>query len=213
MVEAWKLPSATYAQRCCDVHTYGGLLFLLQIYRMNMVNSAAGNLLQMMVTEGVTVNILPNGQYEYLMTVSEVANGYGTTKYSIFQAIHNHPDELIENKHLIRGIDILYTPTLKGIIQPNSILLTKRGIVRIGFFIKSERAKLFRDWAEELIIKMDQEHDLFGAVPVKKALPAKRNHNRITQDRLIRLLQLTHRIDDSALRNDIVNELMGGHAV
>lgn len=213
MVEAWKLPSATYAQRCCDSHTYGGLLFLLQIYRMTMVKNAAGNLLPMMVTEGLTVNILPNEQYEYLMSTTEVANGYGVTKYAIRMAASRHTDELIEGKHYVLGGNILLPPSVIGLIQHNSILYTKRGIVRLGFFIKSERAKLFRDWAEELIIKMDQEHDLFGAVPVKKALPAKRNHNRITQDRLIRLLQLTHRIDDSALRNDIVNELMGGHAV
>ena len=166
----------------------------------------------MTVTEGVTVNVLPNGQYEYLMTVSEVANGYGTTKYSIFKALQRNSAEFIEGKHLIRGVDILSTLSIRGQIQPNSFLLTKRGIVRLGFFIKSDRAKLFRDWAEELIIRLDQQTDLFGTVP-KKTLPAKRKHNRLTSERLIRLLQLTHRIEDPALRTEIVNELMGGNAL
>lgn len=189
-----------------------GFFFYFNSYNMTNIKNAAGNLLPMTVTEGLTVNVLPNEAYEFLMTTKEVAIGYGTSKYSVFKVLQRNTPDFEKGKHFVLGVDILSTPA-NGAIQHNSILMTKRGIVRLGFFIKSERAKLFRDWAEELIIKMDQEHDLFGAVPVKKALPAKRNHNRITQDRLIRLLQLTHRIDDSALRNDIVNELMGGHAV
>lgn len=183
---------------------------------MNYKKNEAGNLLPMTVTEGVTVNVLPNEQYEYLMTVSEVANGYGTTKYSIFKALQRNSAEFIEGKHLIRGVDILSTLSIRGQIQPNSFLLTKRGIVRLGFFIKSERAKLFRDWAEELIIRLDEQTDLFGsALPktVTRQLPAKRKHNRLTSERLIRLLQLTHRIEDPTLRTEIVNELMGGRAV
>ena len=178
---------------------------------MNDKKNEAGNLLPMIVTEGVTVNVLPNDQYEYLMTVSEVANGYATTKYSIFQAVHNHPDELIEGKHFIRGVDILYTPSLKGVIQPNSILLSKRGIVRLGFFIKSERAKLFRDWAEELVIEKVEQHrqqTLFD-VPAK-ALPARRNHNRLTTDRLLSIMADVARIDDRDVRLSITNKLMMG---
>ncbi len=37
-------------------------------------------------------------------------------------------------------------------IKHNATLWTKRGIIRLGFFIKSNRAKQFRDWAEDLII-------------------------------------------------------------
>lgn len=170
----------------------------------------AGTLLPMTVTEGVTVNVMPSEAYEYVMTTKEVAHGYGTTKYAIQQAFHRNSSEFVEGKHFATALTICQRDSK---LPHNAILFTKRGIVRLGFFIKSERAKLFRDWAEELIIKVDQERDLFGTVPVKKALPAKRNHNRITSERLIRLLQLTHRIDDSSLRNDIVNELMGGHAV
>jgi len=41
--------------------------------------------------------------------------------------------------------------TLGG--SQDQTLWTKRGIVRLGFFIKSERAKLFRDWAEDFILR------------------------------------------------------------
>ena len=174
---------------------------------MRNQKNEAGNLLPMVVTEGVTVNVLPNEVHEFLMTGKEVAHGYGVTDYNIRQHKLQRPDELIEGKHFVIAVSI----TNGGNIPHNAVLWTKRGIVRLGFFIKSERAKLFRDWAEELIIQVDQERDLFGVVKSTKALPAKRNHNRLTSERLIRLLQLTHRIDNSELRNEIVNELMGGH--
>lgn len=174
---------------------------------MTVKKNAAGNLLPMTVTEGVTVNVMPNEAHEYVMSTREVSHGYGTSIYVVRKTMLRHEEELKEGKHFIKGVDILSTPS---VTQPHQVFWTKRGIVRLGFFIKSERARLFRDWAEELIIKVDEQKDLFGAVPTKK-LPAKRNHNRLTSERLIRLLQLTHRIDNSELRNEIVNELMGGH--
>lgn len=179
---------------------------------MTMVKNAAGTLLPITVTEGVTVNVLPNKEHEYLMTVSEVANGYGTTKYSIFKALQRNSAEFVEGKHLIRGVDILSTLSIRGQIQPNSFLITKRGIVRLGFFIKSERAKLFRDLAEELIIRVDEQQDLFGTVPVKKTLPGKRKHNRLTQERMVSILAEVCRIEDTALRMSITSKLMGGEA-
>jgi len=171
----------------------------------------AGNLLPMTVTEGVTVNVLPNEQHEYLMTTKEVASGYGISEYTLRRHKMEQSSELQEGKHFVTAVQYLNGDQQGALKIPhNSTLWTKRGIVRLGFFIKSERAKLFRDWAEELIIKMDE---LAGAMPVVplKTLPKKRNHNRLTSERLIRLLQLTHRIDNSELRNEIVEQLMGGH--
>jgi len=79
----------------------------------------------------------------------------------------------------------------------------------LGFFIKSERAKLFRDWAEELIIKLEEQRDLFNEPIAPYRLPAKRNHNRITQDRLVDLLADVCQIEDKELRMSITNKLMG----
>jgi len=66
----------------------------------------AGNLLPMVVTEGVTVNVLPNEQYEYLMTTKEVANGYGVTEYAIRKNKLMMGGELTEGKHFIKGVTI-----------------------------------------------------------------------------------------------------------
>jgi hypothetical protein len=185
-----------------------GVAFITLLITMNSNKNEAGNLLPMTVTEGVTVSVLPNEQHEYLMTTREVANGYGVTQYAILMSKARLTDELIEGKHFVTAITIGYSNTIKGAKVPhNAILWTKRGIVRLGFTMRNERAKLFRDWAEELVVRVgDAAGNLNGA----KSLPKKRNHNRLTSERLIRLLQLTHQIDNSALRGEIVNQLMGG---
>lgn len=179
---------------------------------MTKIKNEAGILLPMTVTEGVIVNVMPNEAHEYLMTSREVAHGYGSTNYVVRTTLMRHGDELIEGKHFVKGCNIMSHPLS---IQPHQILWTKRGVVRLGFFIKSERAKLFRDWAEELIIKFDEQADLFGRISasVRKQLPARRNHNRITPDRMISILADVCKIEDRELRLSLTDKLMGGHAV
>ena len=160
------------------------------------------------VTEGLSVTVIPNPSHEFLMTTKEVASGYGTSKYAIQKAYLRNSSELYEGKHFETARTICpHDPK----IPHNSVLWTKRGIVRLGFFIKSERAKLFRDWAEELIIKVEEQRDLFGAS--LKFAPKQlttRNHNRLTQERMISILADVCRIDDRELRLSITNKLMKG---
>lgn len=178
-------------------------------------------LVPMTVTEGLTVNILPSEQYEFLMTTKEVAVGYGTSDYVVRKTMLRHSDELIEGKHYVLGKDLnseggTKCPTLeKGVtkcptldnIQPHQVFWTKRGVVRLGFFITSDMAKLFRDWAEDLIIAIDEQTDLFGiAVPFKE-LPKKRNHNRLTQGRLLDIMISISKIEDSQIRKELTEKL------
>lgn len=172
-------------------------------------NNEAGNLLPMTVTEGVTVNILPNSNHEFLMTSKEVGHGYGVTDYSIRVIKLRHSDELIEGKHFVTAVTICNSDLPKQLrCAHNAILWTKRGIVRLGFFIKSERAKLFRDWAEELVIERTSQPTLFD-VPAR-ALPPARKHNRLTSERLLSIMADVARIDDREVRLSIANKLMMG---
>lgn len=166
--------------------------------------------LSLTVTEGLTVTILPDSNHEFLMTTREVASGYGTSAYSIRKAFLRNHLELTEGKHFIKGVDILSNPSGMQ-VQPHQVFWTKRGIVRLGFFIKSERAKLFRDWAEELIIMLDNQQNHI-AQPPKKALPTKRNHNRLTQERLVSILADVCRIEDKEIRLSLTKKLIGGQA-
>ena len=42
---------------------------------------------------------------------------------------------------------------------------TKRGVVRLGFFIKTSKAKQFRDWAEDYIIERAKEEPQTPKLP------------------------------------------------
>ncbi len=156
------------------------------------------------VTEELTVTVLPNSDFEFLMTTKEVAHAYDVSP----QNIREHQrvnDDFIEGKHFIKGVRI--SDTLGKNAQPHQVFWTKRGIVRLGFFIKSERAKLFRDWAEDLIINvLEAGENFLQPVPVLQA-PKKRNHNRLTQDRMIGILADVAKIEDSALRLSLISKL------
>ncbi|WP_313214218.1 hypothetical protein [Soonwooa sp.] len=116
------------------------------------------------VTEELAVTVLPNSDFEFLMTTKEVAKGYGISEYTLRRHKMEHPLELVEGKHFVTAVQILNGEKQ---IPHNATLWSKRGIIRLGFFIKSKRAILFRDWAEELIINVLENGDSFlQPVPV-----------------------------------------------
>ena len=165
-----------------------------------LTQKKADTLLSMTVTEGITVNVLPNRQHEFLMTTREVAAGYGVSEWLIRKHKENHPDELLEGKHFLGNVNIIHAATPGS---SRGTLWTKRGIVRLGFFIRSERARLFRDWAEDLVLAVV---DKLAAQPV----PSGRRINRLTPARIIDLLADVCLIEDKALRERIVNKITGG---
>jgi hypothetical protein len=99
--------------------------------------------------EGLTIYVRPDETHEWLMETKLVAEGYGVSEKTIRGHKSNNPSELIEGKHFI-GARNSGTVGQGGSLK---IFWTKRGVIRLGFFIKSERARLFRDWAEDLIIR------------------------------------------------------------
>lgn len=160
--------------------------------------------IQMQVTAELAVSVIPNGNYEYVMTTKEVAHGYGVSP----QNIREHQrcnDEFVEGKHFVKGNS--FSDTLGKNAQPHQIFWTKRGVVRLGFFIKSEQSKLFRDWSEDLIINFMENGENFlqpvPVIPLKKT----RNHNRLTQDRMISILSDVAKIDDRDLRLSLISKL------
>jgi len=108
----------------------------------------------------VELHLQEHQQYEFLLSNKEVALGYGVTANSLNKHKSEHSDELLESKHWIR----LEVQTKGG--KQKVIHWTKKGIVRLGFFIKSENAKKFRDWAEDYIVNTTQpqptHHQIIG---------------------------------------------------
>jgi hypothetical protein len=115
--------------------------------------------------QGIELHVMPDSAHGWLLSTQEVAAGYGVTEQNIREHKRQRPDELVEGKHWIE-VEI---ETMSSVSNPDArssggntnarnlrskaTLWTRRGVVRLGFFIRSKRAKLFRDWAEDLIIE------------------------------------------------------------
>ena len=169
---------------------------------MYVEKNQAGNLLPITSINGIEVTVITSPEHEFLMDTYQVAYGYGISASCLRSHFANHSDEFTEGKHYVSGVHILDS----GKKTPhNKTFWTKRGIVRLGFFVKSERAKLFRDWAEELVINAPNTNRTS-----KGALPARRNHNRLSPDRLLSIMADICKIEDKALRLSLRDKLMGG---
>lgn len=114
------------------------------------------------------------------MAASDVACGYGVAVNTIRSTKDRHKSEFVEGVHYKSTVAII-----DGASATRTTMWTKAGVVRLGFFIKSERAKMFRDWAESIVLSVT-------APKVELPAATRRNHNRLTQSRLVELLSLAH---------------------
>lgn len=166
---------------------------------------------QFTVAENLTVTVEPNKDHEFLMTSVEVAKGFGISTSNLRNQKFRNSDELVEGKHFITGITgVCFSndPCLANDYNASKqTLWTKRGIVRLGFFIKSERTKLFRDWAEDLVIFTVEHAEQVQQLSLWPE-PEKRKHNRLTQDRLVDILSDVTKVEDKELRLSLVNKLI-----
>lgn len=120
-----------------------------------------------MNTPAITIDqdvilVRPDAEHEYVLETSLVAQGYGVNPGTIRDHKRLHADELTEGKHFVTvekpGDENIVAGQKHG--NPTITLWTKRGIIRLGFFIRSERAKRFRDMAEDLIIGTARIHPI-----------------------------------------------------
>lgn len=100
----------------------------------------------LVIFENTELNLIEDLNNDFLISSKDVAKGYGCSSASIRNHLKNHSEELKEGKHWIKK-NMLTKGGMQSITH-----WTKKGIVRLGFFIKSERAKKFRDWAEDYIV-------------------------------------------------------------
>ena len=101
--------------------------------------------------ENIKLDVHPNESHEWLLETSLVAKGYDLDADHIKKALQRRSEDLIEGKHWIELGEEL-SPIKKKVGRPTRIFWTKKGVVRLGFFLRCEKAKEFRDWAEDLIV-------------------------------------------------------------
>jgi hypothetical protein len=158
------------------------------------VSQANNSSLSLQVTNDLTVQIYTNPEFDFLMDTKEVALGYGVTPQTIRTHKSRYQTEILENQHFVYGVEILNSAEMK------KMYWTKQGIIRLGFFIKSERAKLFRDWAESVILNVT-------APSVQLPQITRRKHNRLTTSRMVEILADIAQIEDKSLRLSLISKL------
>ena len=98
---------------------------------------------------GISLTVIPDSEHEWMMSTADVAAGFGCNEEAIRQHKSRNDDELRPNKHWITSV----TNSHAGAPPVKMTFWTKRGVVRLGFLINFPRAKIFRDWAEDLVLK------------------------------------------------------------
>ncbi|WP_185155506.1 phage antirepressor KilAC domain-containing protein [Rudanella paleaurantiibacter] len=110
--------------------------------------------------DDVTLNVRAHQVHEWAITTAEVAAGFGVTPEAIRSHKSRNSDELLEGKHFVS------VANCNAVGNQADTWWTKKGVVRLGFLIKSERAKRFRDWAEDLVVKtIDKANEQPRALP------------------------------------------------
>ena len=102
--------------------------------------------MSIVIFEDTKLDLIEDLNNDFLISSKDVAKGYGCSNASIRNHLKNHHQELKEGKHWVKK-DVVTNGGMQSITH-----WTKKGVVRLGFFIKSERAEKFRDWAEDYII-------------------------------------------------------------
>lgn len=162
--------------------------------RKQSASQAKNSSLSLQVTNDLTVQIFTNPEFDFLMDTNQVAIGYGVAPATIRSHKSQQKEEFKENVHFTYGVQNLNSAEMK------KMFWTKKGIIRLGFFIKSERAKLFRDWAESVILNVT-------APAVQLPQVTRRKHNRLTTSRMVEILADIAQIDDKSLRLSLISKL------
>jgi prophage antirepressor-like protein len=104
----------------------------------------------LVVSAGVTVNLLPDDKHEFLITAQDMAKGYNVPAATIWDCVRCHAVEFEEGKHFLTHP------------EDDNLMWTKRGVVRLGFFIDGPKARIFRDMIEDLkLLATPESSDTF----------------------------------------------------
>ena len=89
---------------------------------------------------------------QWYLTVEEVAQGYAVSRSTVDMHLSRHSDELREGIEI--GRITISDSTERNRQKP---VIYREGVIKLGFFIRSKKAAMFRQWATNLVIAhMDQ---------------------------------------------------------
>ncbi|QNM87322.1 hypothetical protein [Aliarcobacter cryaerophilus] len=109
------------------------------------------DLIKVEISDELVVEVQPHVEHEWLLSTADVAEGYGLSISGVQKVKDRYLEELEEGKHWVLG------QTVSKLGGRPTTMWTKKGVIRLGFLIKTPLAKQFRDWAEDFIIKKSDE--------------------------------------------------------
>lgn len=88
-----------------------------------------------------------NDYRQWYMTVDQVAQGYGIARNTVMTHLEDHADEIRPGveKDRIGNTDSI------GRERNCKPILYREGVIKLGFFIRSKQAAVFRQWATSLV--------------------------------------------------------------
>ena len=159
------------------------------------------------IFEDTEIEILPVEEYDFLLTNKQVAMGYGVNEETIRSKKSRYAEELIEGKHYFVGKkENIVTYCNESFIGRPPTLWTKRGIIRLGFLLRSsERAKRFRDWVEDLVLEeLEQQQTAIIKQNELTAITASfQELNLLAQNLLNNQVQVVHEV--SQIKNQFLD--------
>lgn len=98
----------------------------------------------------ISLNVVESTEHTFLMSSKDVAAGYEIHEKTLRDHKVRQSDELIEGTHFIMT---------RNDNNAKKTMWTKLGVVTLGFFIKSEKAKVFRKWAANYVLNGHEQAD------------------------------------------------------
>lgn len=100
------------------------------------------------IAPNISAKVQPDEAHDWLMNSTQAAYAYGVSTSALRSCKSNNTLEFVEGKHFlsVQNLDA-------GNLTSKQTLWTKRGMVRLGFFLRSIRARQIRDWAEDFIVE------------------------------------------------------------
>lgn len=156
------------------------------------------------ITDGLSVHLTPHVKHVFLMSTAQVAEAYDVNE----SAIRRHKS----NKEFIEGIHFVSVTNRNAQAQKfgqSSILYTKRGVIRLGFFIKSVQAQQVRQWAEDALFeKLESPKSHQMVLPLQ---PIDNRSNLAYPPQYDReLVELLVKIDSKLVRTKLFTKLKKG---
>ncbi len=107
-------------------------------------------------------------EHEFYMTLDQVANALEVNENTIMMQLNRNASEYQENVH---WGTITYRDSMGR--SRDKRILYKRGVIRISMFIRSEVAKRFRQWVEDLVIDLSTGEKYIGTPGMSSLLQLK----------------------------------------